>query len=76
MALVSFIPWCLPSRPCPGPGDGIANMIGTVMALGCIGGSGFAVFSLMGNGKKIEGCVIASKTHKNTPRLSLSHTHP
>ena len=60
----------------PGPGDGIMNMAATFFTFGCLGGTGFAVYSLMGNGKKIEGCVIASKTHKNTPRLSLSHTHP
>ena len=39
----------------PGPGDGIMNMAATFFTFGCLGGSGFAVYSLMGNGKKIEG---------------------
>ena len=40
-----------------GPGDGMTNMLATFFTFGCFGGAGFAVFSLMGNGKKIEGCV-------------------
>ena len=31
------------------------NMVATFFTFGCLGGAGFAVFSLMGNGKKIEG---------------------
>jgi hypothetical protein len=38
-----------------GPGDGFTNMLATFLTLGSIVGSGVAVFSLMGNGKKIEG---------------------
>jgi len=36
----------------------MTNMIATFFTFGCFGGAGFAVFSLMGNGKKIEGCVV------------------
>ena len=39
----------------PGPGDGMMNMVATFFTFGCLGGAGFAVYSLMGNGKKIEG---------------------
>lgn len=35
----------------------MTNMLATFFTFGCLGGAGFAVFSLMGNGKKIEGCV-------------------
>jgi hypothetical protein len=38
-----------------GPGDGVTNMLATFLVAGCTVGSGVAVFSLMGNGKKIEG---------------------
>jgi hypothetical protein len=31
------------------------NMVATFFTFGCLGGAGFAVYSLMGNGKKIEG---------------------
>lgn len=41
----------------PGPGDGVTNMMATFFTFGCFGGAGFAIFSLMGNGKKLEGCV-------------------
>ena len=30
-------------------------MVATFFTFGCLGGAGFAVYSLMGNGKKIEG---------------------
>ena len=33
----------------------MVNMMATFLTFGCIAGSGVAVFSLMGNGKKIEG---------------------
>ena len=33
----------------------MTNMMATFFTFGCFGGAGFAVFSLMGNGKKIEG---------------------
>ena len=36
----------------------MTNMMATFFTFGCFGGAGFAVFSLMGNGKKIEGCVF------------------
>jgi len=38
-----------------GPGDSISNIMATVFALGGLSMSGFAIFSLMGHGKKIEG---------------------
>lgn len=41
-----------------GAGDGAVNMLATALTFGCLAGSGFAVFSLMGNGKKIEGYAV------------------
>ena len=38
-----------------GPGDGMTNMLATFLTFGCGASSALAVFSLMGNGKKIEG---------------------